>query len=87
MYEIKITNGKLDKLSIVGDLNTICAEVISSIGIVWDKIKEHDKKAANVFKTIVTAAFKDDVMFCESKDDEDDALLKMLQARIKEFDE
>lgn len=61
MYEIKITNGELNKLSIVGDLNTICAEV--------------------------TAAFKNDAMFCESEDDEGDALLKMLQALIEEFDE
>lgn len=87
MYEIKITNGELNKLSIAGDLSTLCAEVICSIGIVWDKIKENDKNAANVFKKIVTAAFKDDVMFCESKDDEDDALLKMLQALIEEFGE
>lgn len=87
MYEIKITNGELNKLSIVGDLSTICAEVISSIGIVWNKIKENDKNAANVFKKIITTAFKNDVMFCESKDDGDDALLKMLQALIEEFDE
>lgn len=58
MYKIKVDNGMLLELEPSGNLTTITAEVLTSVMIVYQKLKQSDRAAAKRFKENIEDAIK-----------------------------
>lgn len=63
MYKIKMDKGLLLELELNGNLPTITAEVLSSVTIVYQKLKQNDRLAAKQFKENVEATVKSGIIF------------------------
>lgn len=78
MIDLKIDNGNVKRLALMGTTNTITADVIGTISIVYASLYKNDKNCARAFKEIVEAAIKDglpwklDIDFGDSEKDEGD---------------
>lgn len=65
MYKIKVDKGTLLELELTGKLTTITAEVLSSVLVVYQKLKKSDSFAAKQFKEDVEEAIKSGFIFKE----------------------
>ena len=75
MIDLKIDNGNINRLALMGTTNTITADVIGTISIVYASLYKNDKDCARTFKEIVEAAIKDGLPWRIAKGielDEDD---------------
>ena len=63
MYKIKVDKDTLLELEINGNLTTITAEVMMSVMIVYQKLKQSDRAAAKQFKENVEDAIKSGFIF------------------------
>ena len=63
MYKIKVDKGMLLELELNGNLTTITAEVLASVMIVYQKLKQNDRLAAEEFKNDVERAVKSGLVF------------------------
>ena len=59
MIDLKIDNGNINRLALMGTTNTITADVIGTISIVYASLYKNDKDCARGFKENVEAAIKD----------------------------
>lgn len=64
-YGIKIKKDVLLELELCGDLHTITAEVLASLLVVYQKLKQNSKFAAEEFKNDVERAVKSGILFAD----------------------
>ena len=62
-YCIKIKKDVLLELELCGDLHTITAEVLASLVVVYQKLKQNSRLAAEEFKNDVERAIKSGIVF------------------------
>lgn len=77
MYKIKIDKEMLLELEINGNLTTITAEVMASVAIVYQKLKQNNSSAAKQFKENIEEAMKSGFVF-EDEEGQKDILIKEL---------
>ena len=77
MYKIKVDKDILLELEINGNLSTITAEVLASVMIVYQKLKQNDRLAAKQFKENVEGAMKSGIVF-EDEEGQKDILKQQL---------
>ena len=65
MYGIKIKKDVLLELELCGDLHTITAEVLASILVVYQKLKQNNELAAKEFKSDVERTVKSGILFAD----------------------
>lgn len=65
MYSIKIRKDVLLELELCGDLHTITAEVLASILVVYQKLKQNNELAAKEFKNDVERTVKSGILFAD----------------------
>lgn len=63
MYKIKVDKEMLLELELNGNLTTITAEVLASVAIVYQKLKQSDRPAAKQFREDVEATIKSGIVF------------------------
>lgn len=71
MYKIKVDKDILLELEISGNLTTITAEVLTSVMIVYQKLKQSDRAAAKQFKENVEDAIKSGFIFEDEEGQEE----------------
>lgn len=86
MYKIKIDKDMLLELEINGNLTTITAEVLTSVMIVYQKLKQNDRLAAKQFKKDIEGAMKSGIVF-EDEEGQKDILKQRLDEFKKELSE
>lgn len=84
MYKIKVDKDILLELEINGNLTTITAEVLASVMIVYQKLKQNNSSAAKQFKENVEDAIKSGFMF-EDEEGRNDILKQRLDDLKKEL--
>ena len=84
MYKIKIDKGMLLELGLGGNLTTITTEVMMSVMIVYQKLKQTDSSAAKKFKENIEDAIKSGFMF-EDEEGRNDILQQRLDDLKKEL--
>lgn len=77
MYKIKVDKDVLLELEINGNLTTITAEVLTSVMIVYQKLKQNDSSVAKQFKENVEDAIKSGFIF-EDEEGQKDILKQQL---------
>lgn len=77
MYKIKVDKDILLELELNGNLTTITAEVLASVMIVYQKLKQTDRLAAKQFKENVEGAMKSGIVF-EDEEGQKDILKQQL---------
>ena len=71
MYKIKVDKDMLLELEINGDLTTITSEVLTSVMIVYQKLKQTGSSAAKEFKENLEDAIKSGFIFEDEKGQEE----------------
>ena len=84
MYKIKIDKDMLLELELNGNLATITAEVLASVTIVYQKLKQNDRLAAKRFKENIEDAIKSGFIF-EDEEGQKDILKQRLDEVRKEL--
>lgn len=84
MYKIKIDKEMLLELEINGNLTTITAEVMASVAIVYQKLKQNNSSAAKQFKENIEEAMKSGFVF-EDEEGQNDILKQQLDDLTKEL--
>lgn len=84
MYKIKVDKDMLLELEMNGNLTTITAEVLASVMIVYQKLKQNDSSAAKQFKENVEDAIKSGFVF-EDEEGQKDILKQHLDDLTKEL--
>lgn len=84
MYKIKVDKGMLLELELSGNLTTITAEVLTSVMIMYQKLKQTDSSAAKQFKENIEGAIKSGFMF-EDEEGQKDILKQQLDNLTKEL--
>ena len=84
MYKIKIDKDMLLELELNGNLATITAEVLASVTIVYQKLKQNDRLAAKRFKENIEDAIKSGFIF-EDEEGQKDILKQRLEEVKKEL--
>ena len=84
MYKIKVDKDMLLELEISGNLTTITTEVMTSVMIVYQKLKQTDSSAAKQFKETIKDAIKSGFMF-EDEEGRKDILKQRLDDLKKEL--
>lgn len=84
MYKIKVDKDILLELEISGNLTTITTEVLASVMIVYQQLKQNDRLAAKQFKENVEATIKSGIIF-EDEEGQKDILKQQLNDLKKEL--
>ena len=84
MYKIKIDKDMLLELELNVNLATITAEVLASVTIVYQKLKQNDRLAAKQFKENIEDAIKSGFIF-EDEEGQKDILKRRLDEARKEL--
>ena len=80
MYKIKVDKEMLLELELNGNLTTITAEVLASVMIVYQKLKQTDRLAAKQFKENVEGAMKSGIVF-----EDEEGQKNILKKQIDDF--
>ena len=59
MIDLKIDNGNVKRLVVMGSINTITADTIAAISLIYASLSKNDKNCGRRFKELVEAAVKD----------------------------
>lgn len=62
MLKVEITKGKCD-IDLVGNLQTLCADISTLIRVVNDKLTKQDVELGHTFKILFTKGFMDGICF------------------------
>lgn len=84
MYKIKVDKEMLLELELNGNLTTITAEVLASVMIVYQKLKQTNRLAAKQFKENVEEAMKSGIVF-EDEEGQKNILKKQIDDFKKEL--
>ena len=82
MVSFTISEGKVEKMAIVGDLPTTCSEIACMLYVIYKAIKKSSEEAAEAFKEHIESAIKDGIVFCDEDEQE-----KIIEKKAKEKDE
>lgn len=78
MIDLKIDNGNVKRLAMMGTESTIIADTIATISLIYASLSKTDKNRGRGFKDIIEAAVKDGLPWSIAKgiklddDDEDE---------------
>ena len=81
MVSFTISEGKVEKMAIVGDLSTTCSEVVCMLYVIYKAISKSHEEAGEMFKEYVESAIKDRIVFCD-----EDERKKIIEKIAKEKD-
>ena len=81
MVSFKISEGKVEKMAIVGDLQTACSEVVCMLYVIYKAISKSHEEAGEMFKEYMESAIKDGIVFCD-----EDERKKIIEKKAKEKD-
>ena len=76
MIDLKIDNGNVKRLAMMGTESTIIADTIAAISLIYASLSKNDKNCGRRFKELVEAEVKDglpwklDIDFGDSEKDE-----------------
>lgn len=59
MIALKIDNGNVKRLAMMGSTSTITADTIAAISLIYASLSQNDKNVGRRFKELVEAAVKD----------------------------
>ena len=59
MIDLKIDNGNVKRLAMMGSTSTIIADTIATISLIYASLSQNDKDCGRIFKEVVEAAVKD----------------------------
>ena len=81
MVSFKISEGKVEKMAIVGDLQTACSEVVCMLYVIYKAISKSHEEAGEMFKEYMESAIKDGIVFSD-----EDERKKIIEKKAKEKD-
>lgn len=81
MVSFTINEGKVEKMAIVGDLQTTCSEVVCTLYVIYKAISKSHEEAGEMFKECIESAIKDRIVFCD-----EDERKKIIEKKVKEKD-
>lgn len=81
MVSFTISEGKVEEMAIVGDLQTTCSEVVCMLHVIYKAISKSHKEAGEMFKEFIESAIKDRIVFCDEDERE-----KIIEKRAKRRD-
>lgn len=84
-YGIKIRKDVLLELELCGDLHTITAEVLASLVVVYQKLKQNSRFAAEEFKNDVERAVKLGFLFGNDDEKKIEVVKKEMKKTIEEL--
>ena len=79
MVSFTINEGKVEKMAIVGDLQTTCSEVVCMLHVIYKAISKSHEEAGEMFKECIESAIKDGIAFCDEDERE-----KIIEKKGKE---
>lgn len=68
MLSFKIKEGALQEMNITGSLEEISADVCCMIFVIYQKIKDGNKRLARIFKESLEQAFRDGIIFMSAEE-------------------
>lgn len=86
MLSFKIKEGALQEMNITGTLEEISADVCCMIFVIYQKIKDGNKRLARIFKESLEQAFRDGIIFM-SVEERDNFAKNEMKARKQELKE
>lgn len=81
MVSFTISEGKVEKMAIVGDLRTTSSEVLCMLYVIYKEISKSREEAGEMFKEFIESAIKDGVVFFD-----EDEWKKTIEKKAKEKD-
>lgn len=81
MVSFTISEEKVEKMAIVGDLQTACSEVVCMLYVIYKAISKSHEEAGEMFKEYIESAIKDGIVFSD-----DDERKKIIEKIAKEKD-
>lgn len=79
MVSFTISEGKVEKMAIVGDLRTTSSEVLCMLYVIYKAISRSREEAGEMFKEYIESAIKDGIVFCDEDERE-----KIIEKKAKE---
>lgn len=79
MVSFTISEGKVEKMAIVGDLQTTFSEVGCMLYVIYKAISKSSETAGEMFKEYIESAIKDGIVFCDEDEQE-----KIIEKKAKE---
>lgn len=76
MVSFTIDKGKVEKLTVFGDLETTVSEVVFMLYVIYKAIEKSSEGAAEAFKGCIESAIKDGIVFCD-EDERKEIIEKM----------
>lgn len=70
MVSFTISEGKVEKMAIVGDLKTTFSEVVCMLYVIHKAISKSSEEAGETFKGYIESAIKDGFVFCDEDERE-----------------
>lgn len=81
MVSFTISEGKVEKMAIVGDLQTTFSEVVCMLSVIYKAISESSEAAGEMFKECIESAIKEGIVFSD-----EDERKKIIEKKVKEKD-
>ena len=81
MVSFTISEGKVEEMAIVGDLQTTCFEVVCMLYVIYKAISKSREEAGEMFKECIESAIKEGVVFSD-----EDERKKIIEKKAKEKD-
>ena len=81
MVSFTINEGEVEKMAIVGDLQTTLSEVCCMLYVIYKAISKRHEEAGEIFKECIESAIKDRIVFCD-----EDERKKIIEKKAKEKD-
>ena len=81
MVSFTINEEKVEKMAIVGDLETTVSEVVCMLYVIYKAISKSHEGAGEMFKGYIESAIKDGIVFCDEDEQE-----KIIEEKAKEKD-
>lgn len=86
MVSFTISEGKVEKMAIFGDLQTTCSEVVCMLYVVYKAISKSCEEAGEMFKECIEIAIKDRIVFCD-EDEREEIIAKIKKEKEKDLTE
>ena len=81
MVSFTISEGKVEKMAIFGDLQTIFSEVVCMLYVSYKAISKRSEGVGEMFKEFIESAIKDGIVFSDEDERE-----KIIEKKAKEKD-
>lgn len=86
MVSFTISEGKVEKLAVFGDLGTTASEVACMLYVIYKAIGKKSEGAAEAFKEFIESAIKDGIVF-SGVDEREEIIAKIKKEKEKDLTE